>query len=41
MRNWQDNSTLGVLGCFLASLAFLLLAGWIALRLMEYASTGG
>jgi hypothetical protein len=35
MRNWHDSSTFGVVGCFFFFLALLLLAGWIALQIME------
>jgi hypothetical protein len=33
VRNWQDSSTVGVVGCFFVFLGLLLLAGWIALRI--------
>jgi hypothetical protein len=35
MRNWTDSSTLGVVGCFFVFLLLLVLAGWIALKIME------
>jgi hypothetical protein len=35
MRNWSDNSTFGVIGCFLFFVLLLILAGWIALQIME------
>jgi hypothetical protein len=35
MGKWTDSSTFGVLGCFFFFLALLLLAGWIALQIME------
>jgi hypothetical protein len=38
MRNWHDSSTFGVVGCFFFFLA--LLAGWIALQIMESMSPG-
>jgi hypothetical protein len=40
MRNWQDSSTFGVVGCFFFFLALLLFAGWIALQIMESMSPG-
>jgi hypothetical protein len=35
VRNWQDSSTVGVVGCFFVFLGLLLLAGWIAWQIME------
>jgi hypothetical protein len=35
MRNWTDSSTYGIIGCFVVFLLLLILAGWIALQIME------
>jgi hypothetical protein len=35
MRNWTDNSAVGIVGCFVVFLLLLILAGWIALQIME------
>jgi hypothetical protein len=40
VRNWQDSSTAGVVGCFFVFLGLLLLAGWIAWQIMESAIPG-
>jgi hypothetical protein len=40
VRNWQDSSTVGVVGCFFVFLGLLLLAGWIAWQIMESAIPG-
>jgi hypothetical protein len=40
MDKWTDSSTFGVLGCFFFFLALLILAGWIALQIMESMSPG-
>jgi hypothetical protein len=35
MRNWTDSSTFGIIGCFVVFLLLSILAGWIALQIME------
>jgi hypothetical protein len=35
MRNWTDSSAFGIIGCFFVFLLLLILAGWIALQIME------
>jgi hypothetical protein len=40
VRNWQDSSTVGVVGCFFVFLGLLLLAGRIAWQIMESAIPG-
>jgi hypothetical protein len=35
VRDWRDNSTFGVLGCFVVFIGLLLLAIWITWQIME------
>ena len=40
MRSLTDSSTFGLLGCFFVFLLLMILAGWIALQIMESMSPG-